>query len=138
MGLFLAGMPLGGFRGMWNPKRLANQLEVRTYKLMSVVPLSLTRGLRAADKCCVREMILEIDGGLASRYRMPVTLKLSKVILEDICSSISFPSLKTLSLLSVECPGDEFVSRLLSSCHVLEVLHVVQCPSENGTSYKMC
>ncbi|KAJ4867147.1 putative FBD-associated F-box protein [Raphanus sativus] len=105
--------------------------------------------IRAADKCCVRELIFEIDGGLASSEsppivlpsslyagcRMLVTLKLSKVILEDVSSSISFPSLKTLSLLSVEYPGDEFVSRLLSSCHVLEVLHVEQCPSDNVTVF---
>ncbi|XP_056856857.1 probable FBD-associated F-box protein At1g32375 [Raphanus sativus] len=243
---------------MWNLKRMANQLEVRTYELVSVFPLRLTRGLRifktssylvsykmdliselpealllrilsllpaqdvastmllskrwrflftsvprleyddnyhsieygrfsrfvdrflflheapaivietlhfklgkncgaedirvcirAADKCCVRELIFEIDGGLASSEsppivlpsslyagcRMLVTLKLSKVILEDVSSSISFPSLKTLSLLSVEYPGDEFVSRLLSSCHVLEVLHVEQCPSDNVTVF---
>ncbi|KAF8100471.1 hypothetical protein N665_0224s0054, partial [Sinapis alba] len=52
-----------------------------------------------------------------------------------ISSSISFPSLKTLSLLSVEYPGDEFVSSFLSSCHVLEDLHVEQCPSDNMTIF---
>ncbi|KAJ4870712.1 putative FBD-associated F-box protein [Raphanus sativus] len=105
--------------------------------------------IRAADKCCVRELIFEIDASsndsppivlpssLYTRCIMLVTLKLNKVILEDTSSSIAFPSLKTLSLVSVEYPGDEFVSSLLSSCHVLEDLHVEQCSSDNVTIFNV-
>ncbi|CAN7006117.1 unnamed protein product [Brassica rapa subsp. trilocularis] len=103
--------------------------------------------IRAADKFCVRELIFEIDSSsndsppillpssLYTGCRMLVTLKLNKVILEDTSSSIAFPSLKTLSLVSVEYPGDEFVSSLLSSCPVLEDLHVEQRPYDNVTIF---
>ncbi|CAA7062554.1 unnamed protein product [Microthlaspi erraticum] len=99
--------------------------------------------IRAADKLSVRELILEIDfsssesppklpGSLYTGCRALVNLSLDNVVLADVASSVSFPSLKTLSLVAVEYSGgDEFVNRLLSSCPVLEDLDVDQCPYDN-------
>ncbi|CAA7055541.1 unnamed protein product [Microthlaspi erraticum] len=92
----------------------------------------------------VRELIIEIDlrssrvtlpVSLYTCCRMLVTLKLSNVTLRDASCSFSFPSLKSLSLLSVKYPGDEFVKTFLSSCHVLEDLHVKQCLDDNVTVF---
>ncbi|XP_006401348.2 probable FBD-associated F-box protein At1g32375 isoform X2 [Eutrema salsugineum] len=90
--------------------------------------------IRAAHKCCVRELIIEIVTYPSSRSpvtlpkslytccRMLVTLKLSNAVLvDDVASSVSFPSF----------PGDEFVNRLLSSCPVLEDLVVNRSTGDN-------
>lgn len=100
--------------------------------------------VRAADKCCVRELIFEIDfsssesppptlpRSLYTGCRTLVNLSLSNVVLADVSSSVSFPSLKTLSLVSVKyAGGDEFVNKLLSSCPVLEGLEVEQSAYDN-------
>ncbi|XP_010476564.1 PREDICTED: putative FBD-associated F-box protein At5g56390 [Camelina sativa] len=100
---------------------------------------------RAADKCCVRNLIIEIDTSSTSNtpVTLPrslytggctrfVTLELSNAVLEDVSSPISFPSLKNLSLIFMKYPGgDEFVKRLLSSCPVLEDLVVERCPDDS-------
>lgn len=99
---------------------------------------------RAADKCCARELIFEIDfsssesppptlpRSLYTGCRTLVSLSLSNVVLADVSSSVAFPSLKKLSLVSVEyAGGDEFVNRLLSSCPVLEDLEVGQSVYDN-------
>ncbi|XP_010443285.1 PREDICTED: probable FBD-associated F-box protein At1g32375 [Camelina sativa] len=103
--------------------------------------------IRAADKCSVRELIIEIHTSssvtqaplprsLYTGCSMLVKLKLDNAVLVDVIfSSVSFPSLKTLSLLAVEYPGDDFVKRLLSGCPVLEDLDVVQCPDDNVTIF---
>ncbi|KAF8048061.1 hypothetical protein N665_2700s0001 [Sinapis alba] len=81
--------------------------------------------MRAANNFAVREMIIEIDSSscaspiivptvLYTECTMLVTLKLNKVILADLSSPMFFPSLKTLGLLSVKYPNEEFVSSLLS------------------------
>ncbi|KAJ4907206.1 putative FBD-associated F-box protein [Raphanus sativus] len=64
---------------------------------------------------------------------MLVSLKLKSVTLTDVSSTLpsSFPTLKTLSLVSVKYPGEEFARRLLSSCHVLEDLVVEQRVNDN-------
>lgn len=101
---------------------------------------------RAADKLPVRELIIEIDSSsgaspailprsLYTGIRMLVTLKLNNVILVDVASSVSFPTLKFLGLNSVKYPGDEFVKRFLSNCPVLEDLDVEQCPGDNVTVF---
>ncbi|ESQ42788.1 hypothetical protein EUTSA_v10015747mg [Eutrema salsugineum] len=101
---------------------------------------------RTLVKRCVRELVIEIDcsssaskpilpRSLYTVSRMLVTLKLEKVILVDFSSSVSFPSLKTLSLVSVMYPGDEFVNSLLSNCPVLEDLNVERCVNENVTIF---
>ncbi|KAL1188912.1 putative FBD-associated F-box protein [Cardamine amara subsp. amara] len=95
--------------------------------------------IRAADKCCVRELVIEIDTSsivilprsLYTECSMLVTLKLKNTILVDVSSSVSFPSLKTLGLLSVKYPSGDFVQRLLSNCPVLKDLRVEQCPGDN-------
>ncbi|KAF3536832.1 hypothetical protein F2Q69_00019496 [Brassica cretica] len=66
---------------------------------------------------------------------MLVTLNLTSVTLTDASTLPSFSTLKTLRLLSVKYPGDEFVRRLLSSCHVLEDLEVEQCNDDNVTIF---
>ncbi|KFK21906.1 hypothetical protein AALP_AAs63571U000100, partial [Arabis alpina] len=73
---------------------------------------------------------------LSAGCKMLVTLKLNNVVLLDNPSMPCFPTLKTLSLLSVKYPGgDEFVKRLLSSCHVLEDLVVERCPDDYVTTF---
>ncbi|XP_023633493.1 putative FBD-associated F-box protein At5g50270 [Capsella rubella] len=102
--------------------------------------------IRAADKFSVRELIIEIDSSssaspailprsLYTESSMLVTLKLNNAILLDVSSSVSFPYLINLSLLSVKYPGNEFVNSLLSNCHVLEDLVVEQCPDDNVTIF---
>ncbi|KAL0734886.1 hypothetical protein Bca4012_011096 [Brassica carinata] len=94
----------------------------------------------------VREMDIEIDvassteaefilpRSLYTGSRMLVTLKLQNALLLDASSeTVSFPSLKTLSLVSMKYPGDEFIRKLLSSCPVLEDLFVVKCRGDNVT-----
>lgn len=100
--------------------------------------------IRAADdKCSVRELIIEIDSSnraspmtlpksLYTECRRLVTLKLNDVILVDASSHVSFPSLKSLVLVSVKYPGDEFFNMLLSNCHVLEDLVVEQCQDDDN------
>ncbi|CAL9217413.1 unnamed protein product [Arabidopsis halleri] len=102
--------------------------------------------IRAADKSSVREVIIEIDSSsrpsplilpksLYTECRMLVTLELNNVVLVDVSSHVSFPSLKSLVLVSVKYPGDEFLSSLLSSCHVLEDLVLEQCPDDNVITF---
>ncbi|KAJ0266961.1 putative FBD-associated F-box protein [Hirschfeldia incana] len=94
---------------------------------------------------CVRELIIEIDTSsstetqfilprsLYTASRTLVTLKLQNSVLVNASSetTVSFPSLKTLSLVSMKYPGDDFISKLLSSCPVLEDLFVVKCRGDN-------
>ncbi|KAG7537359.1 F-box-like domain superfamily [Arabidopsis suecica] len=104
--------------------------------------------IRAARKFCVRELIIEIDSStsvspailprsLYTECRMLVTLKLNNAILVDVSAPTSFPSLKTLSLVSVKYPGDEFVKSFLSNCHVLENLVVEQCLDDNVSIFSV-
>ncbi|XP_056862423.1 probable FBD-associated F-box protein At1g32375 [Raphanus sativus] len=95
-----------------------------------------------AVKCSVRDLIIDIDcpailpRSLYRGSKMLVSLKLKSVTLMDVSSSLpSFPALKTLSLVSVKYPGDEFVRRFLSSCHVLEDLFVEQYVDDNVTIF---
>ena len=100
-----------------------------------------------AVKCRVRNMCIDIDCSSSktpailprSLYttgsRMLVSLKLKSATLMDVSSLPSFLTLKTLSLVSVKYPGDEFVRQLLSSCHVLEDLVVEQCLHDNVTIF---
>ncbi|KAJ4875387.1 putative FBD-associated F-box protein [Raphanus sativus] len=61
-----------------------------------------------------------------------IDLGLRNAVLADAASeTVSFPSLKTLSLVSMKYPGDGFISKLLSSCPVLENLFVVKCRGDN-------
>ncbi|XP_019095864.1 PREDICTED: probable FBD-associated F-box protein At1g32375 [Camelina sativa] len=95
--------------------------------------------IRAADKGCVRELVIEIENktpvtlprSLYTCCRMLVTLKLRNAVLVDDTNPISFPSLKKLSLESMKYPCDEFANRILSSCPILEDLVVEQCPDDN-------
>lgn len=98
---------------------------------------------RTALQRCVRKLIIKTDNcfnstapvilprSLYTGCSMLVRLKVNKVVLVDVTSPISFPSLKKLSLKCVKYPGDEFVERLLSSCPVLESLVVKQCLDDN-------
>ncbi|XP_023633504.1 putative FBD-associated F-box protein At5g50270 [Capsella rubella] len=99
---------------------------------------------RAALKHCVHKLIIKtgcsFDSGAApvilprSLYTgcsMLVKLKIEGVVLVDVTSPIAFPSLKKLSLKWVKYPSDEFVERLLSSCHVLECLVVKKRQDDN-------
>ncbi|KAH0906604.1 hypothetical protein HID58_038431 [Brassica napus] len=84
----------------------------------------------------VREMVIEIDASSTeTQFILPrslyttgsrtlVTLKLQN-------ATVSFPLLKTLSLISMKYPRDAFIRRLLSSCPVLEDLFVVKCRGDN-------
>lgn len=103
--------------------------------------------IKTAEKSCLRELIIEIDKSnsdnssvvlprsLYTCCRMLVTLKLNNAVLVDATSSFSFPSLKTLSLVSMKFPGDELIKMLLSNCPVLEDLVVKRCPYDNVTTF---
>uniref|UniRef100_A0A1J3HKJ6 Putative FBD-associated F-box protein n=1 Tax=Noccaea caerulescens TaxID=107243 RepID=A0A1J3HKJ6_NOCCA len=103
--------------------------------------------IKAAENRGVRELIIHIDKSscknpailprnLYNGCRVLVTLKLNNAVFVDASSSpVSFPSLKTLSLVSVKYPGDEFVKSLLSNCPVLEDLHVRRCDNDNVTIF---
>ncbi|CAA7062576.1 unnamed protein product [Microthlaspi erraticum] len=101
---------------------------------------------RAAEKHSLRELVIDIDSSssaspallprsLYTECRMLVRLKLDAVILVDVASPVSFPTLKCMTLYSVKYPGDEFVKRFLSNCPVLERLDVDQCPGDNVTVF---
>ncbi|KAF3566460.1 hypothetical protein DY000_02017404 [Brassica cretica] len=91
----------------------------------------------------VREMVIEIDASSTeTQFILPrslyttgsrtlVTLKLQNALLVDVSETVSFPSLKTLSLISMKYPRDAFFRTLLSSCPVLEDLFVVKCRGDN-------
>ncbi|KAJ4873373.1 putative FBD-associated F-box protein [Raphanus sativus] len=120
-------------------------IEALRFKLGSICGSEdIQAWMRSAAKRCVRELTIQIDtfsnkdpvllpwslysGGCS----MLVTLNISKAILvDDLDSPISFPSLKTLSLKSIKYPSGEFVKKLLSNCHVLEDLVVEQCQADN-------
>ncbi|CAH2069760.1 unnamed protein product [Thlaspi arvense] len=97
--------------------------------------------IRAAEELAVRELIIkivtcrrrvELPRSLYRSCRMLVTLKLSNVVLvDDVASPVSFPSLKKLSLKSIKYPNDVFVDKLLSGCPVLQDLVVEKCPGDN-------
>ncbi|KAL0843735.1 hypothetical protein Bca101_016981 [Brassica carinata] len=104
--------------------------------------------MRSADKRCVREMTIQIDtfthkapvllpwSLYSGGCRMLVTLRLiNAVLVDDLTSPISFPSLRTLSLKSMKYPSGEFVKKLLSNCHVLEDLVVEQCQADSVTVF---
>lgn len=88
----------------------------------------------------VREMVIEIDASSTeTRFILPrslyttgsrtlVTLKLQNALLVDVSETVSFPSLKTLSLISMKYPRDAFFRTLLSSCPVLEDFVCSQMP----------
>ncbi|CAA7032724.1 unnamed protein product [Microthlaspi erraticum] len=79
--------------------------------------------------------IVTLPRSLYTRCTTLVTLKLKSVTLVDVSSLPSFPTLKTLWLVAVKYPGDEFVKRLLSNCHVLQDLLVALFPSDNVTVF---
>ncbi|KAJ0266964.1 FBD domain-containing protein [Hirschfeldia incana] len=95
---------------------------------------------------CVREIDIEIDDASSTetQFILPrslynitgsrtlVTLKLQNAVLADASSeTVSFPSLKTLSLISIKYPRDRFIRNFLSSCPLLEDLFVVKCRGDN-------
>ncbi|KAL0712038.1 hypothetical protein Bca4012_019016 [Brassica carinata] len=96
----------------------------------------------------VRELVIEIDRSsctapsiipksLYTVSGMLVTLRLNNMVLvNDVSSPVSFPSLKKLSLDNIMYPGgDESVNRLLSNCPVLEDLHVDRSIDDNVTVF---
>ncbi|ESQ42787.1 hypothetical protein EUTSA_v10015652mg [Eutrema salsugineum] len=78
--------------------------------------------IKAADKCCVRELIIEIYSS-----KTPVTIPRS--LYSGGCRMLN------LSLVSIKYPGDEFVKMLFSNCPVLEGLVVKRCLSDNVTIF---
>ncbi|KAJ4905708.1 putative FBD-associated F-box protein [Raphanus sativus] len=103
---------------------------------------------RTVSRRHVRELVIEIDrSSCTERPVLPkslylvsgmlVKLKLENVILAaDVSSTVSFPSLKELSLVSIKYPGgDESVTKLLSNCPVLEDLFVDRWPDDNVTVF---
>ncbi|KAG2275011.1 hypothetical protein Bca52824_057566 [Brassica carinata] len=88
-------------------------------------------------------MVIEIDASSTeTQFILPrslyttgsrtlVTLKLQNALLVDVSETVSFPSLKTLTLISMKFPLDAFIRTLLSSCPVLEDLFVVKCGGDN-------
>ncbi|KAG7538162.1 F-box-like domain superfamily [Arabidopsis suecica] len=87
------------------------------------------------DCCSSSTAPVMLPRSLYSGCSILVKLKLKKVVLVDVTSPFSFPSLKKLTLKSVKYPDDEFVQRLLSNCPVLESLYVKQCIDDNVTIF---
>ncbi|XP_048626415.1 putative FBD-associated F-box protein At5g50270 isoform X1 [Brassica napus] len=103
---------------------------------------------RTVSRRHVRELVIEIDRysctdpailpkSLYTVSGMLVKLKLDNVVLaDDVSSPVSFPSLKELTLISIEYPGgDEHVKRFLSNCPLLENLYVDRCLEDNVTVF---
>ncbi|CAH2069748.1 unnamed protein product [Thlaspi arvense] len=109
-------------------------LHFKLRKSSNVVDIGLWT--RSLSRRHVSKLVIEVDSSsctapailprsLYTACGMLVTLKLNNAVLVDFdSSSFSFPSLKSLSLVSVEYPNQEFVDSLLSRCHVLEDLDV--------------
>ncbi|CAA7048003.1 unnamed protein product [Microthlaspi erraticum] len=123
-------------------------LETLHFKLSRIFGADDVRvWIKSAENRRVRELIIEIDKSsrknpailrrsLYNGCRVLVTLKLNNAVFVNASSSpVSFPSLKTLSLVSVKYPGDEFVESLFSNCPVLEDLHVRRCGNDNVTIF---
>ncbi|CAH2069745.1 unnamed protein product [Thlaspi arvense] len=123
-------------------------IETLNFRLgkTSFGPEDIRVWIKAAHKRCVRKLIIEIDGslrkspailprGFYTDCRVLVELKLNNAVLANVSSSVSFPSLRCLNLLSVKYPGDDFVKRFLFGCPVLEHLVVEQCRDDNVTVF---
>ncbi|KAL0646678.1 hypothetical protein Bca4012_044969 [Brassica carinata] len=106
--------------------------------------------IKAAEKRSLRELVIKIDASTRTKYpvKLPkslsrcfktlVTLELrNAVLVDDEASSVSFPSLRKLSLELMKYPGDVFVAKLLSSCPLLEDLVVELCSSENVSVFSV-
>lgn len=101
--------------------------------------------VRTAIKRHARHLMIEIDDTCSAETINPVMLPTSlytgctmlvslwvnNVVLMDLSSTVSFPSLKTLFLKSVKYPNNEFVPKILAGCPVLENLFVDRCPGDN-------
>ncbi|XP_048605308.1 probable FBD-associated F-box protein At1g32375 [Brassica napus] len=97
--------------------------------------------VRTAIKRHARHLNIEIDDTCSAETINPVILPTSlytgctmlvilwliNVVLMDSSSTVSFPSLKILVLLSVKYPNNEFVPKILAGCPVLENLFVDRC-----------
>ncbi|CAA7062553.1 unnamed protein product [Microthlaspi erraticum] len=101
--------------------------------------------VRTAIKRSLRKLQIVIDdcsdetihpvilpSSLYTGCRMLVTLVLSNLVLMDSSSTVCFPSLKSLVLVSINYPTNSFVPRFLSGCPVLENLFVERCLGDNG------
>ncbi|CAH8309238.1 unnamed protein product [Eruca vesicaria subsp. sativa] len=102
------------------------------------IEMALQRGVRDLSidiDCTSSTTPVTLPRSLYTGCGILVTLILKSVTLVDSSSLPSFSTLKTLNLLSVKYPGDEFVKRLLLNCHVLEDLHVEQCLDDNVTAF---
>ncbi|KAF2572856.1 hypothetical protein F2Q70_00005212 [Brassica cretica] len=106
--------------------------------------------IKAAEKRSLREPVIKIDASTRTKYpvKLPkslsrcfktlVTLELrNAVLVDDEASSVSFPSLRKLSLELMKYPGDVFVAKLLSSCPLLEDLVVELCSSDNVSVFSI-
>ncbi|XP_010443337.2 PREDICTED: F-box/FBD/LRR-repeat protein At5g56420-like isoform X1 [Camelina sativa] len=99
--------------------------------------------VRIAVERFVRDMKISFnfDHGLirlpSSFFRCETleTLELHRVVLLEIPSRSSFGSIKTLRLLSVKYSDEESFCRIISSCPVLEDLHVETCRNDNVASF---
>ncbi|CAG7880002.1 unnamed protein product [Brassica rapa] len=101
--------------------------------------------VRTAIKRHARQLNIEIDDtcstetinpvvlptSLYTGCTMLVSLRLNSVVLMDPSSTVSFPSLRTLVLISVKYPNNESVPKILAGCPVLENLFVNRCPGDN-------
>ncbi|XP_048608260.1 probable FBD-associated F-box protein At1g32375 [Brassica napus] len=85
------------------------------------------------DDTCSAETInpVILPTSLYTGCTMLVSLGLDNVVLMDSSSTVSFPSLKILGLLSVKYPNNEFVPKIFAGCPVLENLFVDRCPGDN-------
>ncbi|CAA7032718.1 unnamed protein product [Microthlaspi erraticum] len=97
-----------------------------------------------AVKRCVRELISNLlPVQLQSRFQGACTQGVQPCDLEtkecDSCGCFFlafFPDPKSIGLICVKYPGDEFVKRLLSNCHVLQYLRRCILLSSTSCSFK--
>ncbi|XP_010476587.1 PREDICTED: putative FBD-associated F-box protein At5g56390 [Camelina sativa] len=117
-------------------------LDTLHFKLGKIFGTGYTLARAADYKSCVRKLVIEIDTSPSSSQppvmvpwnlysgvcNMLATLILHNVVLMEFpATPVSFPSLKKLKLKFVKFAGSKAVSKLLSSCPVLEDLGLKEC-----------
>ncbi|CAA7062579.1 unnamed protein product [Microthlaspi erraticum] len=122
-------------------------LETVRFKIGENARAIVDIGACAANKSCLRELIIESDYSPLStptKVLLPrlgfgeslATLRLTNTDLPDASYPISFPSLKKLSLISIKYHNKDLsVYKLLSACPVLQDLDVERCEDDSVTTF---
>lgn len=135
------------FINIFLPLHKAPVLETLRFKIGENARAIVDIGACAANKHCLRELIIESDYSPLSTPtkvllpklgfgEMLATLRLTNADLPDANSPIYFPSLKKLSLISIKYHNSDLsVYKLLSACPVLQDLDVERCEDDNVKTF---